>query len=328
MPPFPQLTSGLVAAWEAEVGPDPGKAIEDQHVVSAVVLRQFHDPHRGKLERLNVQRPDATEKLVSAKRTGFARGFLTYATVSAEARWKEIEDHLRAALAAVDSGNWPLPDEHRLTIIGIVALHMARNARYSALHAKTWRELVDRERVRSLIDPQRIQLLRREFRERYGLDAAGPEALGAAYDAAIQDVQDDRLPDRVARFQVEIKFFQLLFWLQHATFQLLRPESGEFFIGDSPTVLLDENRQRFSGMWDLGLDNTTHIHMPLRPGLTVQVALDGGGQFQLGTINDAGVQRANELQVRTALHHVFYRPGPKHRQFIRNVLRTANDQAA
>ncbi len=324
MPPFPQLAPGLVAAWQAAVGPDPAEPIEDQHVVSAVILRQFHDPHRGKLERLNVKRPEAREKLVNAKRTGFARNFLTYATVSAEARWQVMENDLPAALATVDSGSWPIPDEYRLTIIGIVALHMARNARYSALHDKTWQELVDRQRARSRTDPRLSSSLQREFRDRYGLHAAGAEALDAAYDAAVQDAADDQLPDRVARLQVEIKFFQLAIWLRHASFQLLRPEVGEFIIGDSPTVLLDHTRQRFSGVWDLGLDNATHIAMPLRPDLATQVELDGGGQFTLGTINDSGVQRANELQVRTALRHVYYRPGENRRRFVREVLRQAN----
>lgn len=59
---------------------------------------------------------------------------------------------------------------------------------------------------------------------------------------------DGELPDRLARFQVEIKFFQLSVWLLHASFQLLRLEAGEFIIGDSPMVLLDHNRQRFSGV--------------------------------------------------------------------------------
>jgi hypothetical protein len=328
MPLFPQLTPGLVAAWQAAVGPDTTKPIKDQHVVSAVVLRQFHDPHRGKLERLNVKRPEAREKLVNAKRTGFARDFLTYATVSAEARWQAIENDLPAALAAIDSGSEPLSDEHRATIMGIVALHMARNIRYSAVHDTTWRELVDRERARSLTDPQLVASLRREFRERYGLHAAGAESLGTAYDGAVQEAVDNQLPDRVARFQVELKFFQLSAWLRHASFQLLQPEGGEFIIGDSPTVLLDHDRQRFSGVWDLGLDSATHLAMPLRPDLAVRVALDGGGQFTLDRIDETSVGEANELQVRTALHYVFYRPAEKRRQFVRRVLRRPSSRAA
>jgi hypothetical protein len=186
---------------------------------------------------------------------------------------------------------------------------MARNIRYSALHDTTWRELVDGEHARSLTDPQLLVSLQREFHERYGLHAAGAESLGTAYDDAVQKAVDNQLPDRVARFQVELKFFQLSAWLRHASFRLLQPEGGEFIIGDSPTVVLDHDRQRFSGVWDLGLGNATHLVMPLRPDLAVQVALDGGGQFTLDTINETSVQEANELQVRTALHYVFYRPG-------------------
>ncbi|WP_261558924.1 hypothetical protein [Frankia tisae] len=74
----------------------------------------------------------------------------------------------------------------------------------------------------------------------YGLHAAGAEALGAAYDAAVQEAVDGELPDRLVRFQVEIKFFQLSVWLLHTSFQLIRPEAGEI-IGDSPMVLLDHS---------------------------------------------------------------------------------------
>lgn len=47
--------------------------------------------------------------------------------------------------------------------------------------------------------------------------------------------------------------------------------------------------------------------MPLRPDLAVQIALDGGEQFMIVTINDAGVQILNKLQIRTALRYMFYR---------------------
>lgn len=323
MPPFPRLTPTLLAEWQATIGPDADARVSKQHVVSAVILRRFQDPKRNLLERLSVERPNQNERLMGARGAGVVPDFLAYATVSAEARWKMFEDGLHGTLCAIDGGSWPLSEEHQKILIGIVALHMARNIRYSAIHMDSWMTLVARERDRFLAEPDRLKILKREFLRRYGLHAAGVESLGELYDLAIQEVVDGQMPEKLARLFVEVKFFELLFWLPRASFELLRPKAGEFIIGDSPAVLLSDEQGRFGGVWQLGLGDATHVVLPLGPHLMVRVVLDGESRILVGQIGEAGARTMNEAQVRTANKYVFYRPGGKRREFVRETLRRA-----
>ncbi|OHV61406.1 DUF4238 domain-containing protein [Pseudofrankia sp. BMG5.36] len=142
-----------------------------------------------------------------------------------------------------------------------------------------------------------------------------------AGDTAIQEAVDAHA--RQARLQVEMRFFKLLTWLPHASFHLMRPEAGEFVIGDSPTVLHEPGSQQFGGIFQMGIQQATNIVMPLGPQLAVTVVLDGGACFVAGPMSEAGVRLVNEMQVRTALKHVFYRPGAMRREFVRGVLREA-----
>jgi hypothetical protein len=161
-----------------ELEPEADKRIKNQHVVSKVVLKGFAAPssHGAGLQLIPFDlRRGHEQKPRGLAGCGKVPDFLTFASASAEQLWKIVEDQLHDAIAAARSGC--LHNNEALTeaIKDCIALHLVRSIRYLQIHssviAKNTKDV--RRRAVQSYEP----MLRAEFRRRYGLEAAGPEAL-------------------------------------------------------------------------------------------------------------------------------------------------------
>jgi len=104
--------------------------VEDQHVVSKVVLKRFVDVDgkwKGLLYPFRLCYPDARHRLLGPDGCGKIKDWVIYASASAERLWKETEDRLPDALGALDDGILLSNRKHVVTIKNAVALHYARS---------------------------------------------------------------------------------------------------------------------------------------------------------------------------------------------------------
>ena len=126
---------------------------------------------------------DAPGSAVCSLRTR-TRDPLRWASASIEALWKETEDRLPDALAAMDAGTLFTSPEHVAVIKSAIALHFTRSKATWLIHARVWADTVERGRKRWLTE-QRDLLSYLFYREK-GLYPTGDEALGMFADELIE----------------------------------------------------------------------------------------------------------------------------------------------
>ena len=81
--------------------------VTGQHVVSKVILRRFAASSardKGLVYPFRLRHPNARHRLLGPDGCGKIPDFIPYASASIEALWKQTEDKLHDALAAVDEG--------------------------------------------------------------------------------------------------------------------------------------------------------------------------------------------------------------------------------
>jgi hypothetical protein len=87
-------------------GPALGHVTE-QHLISKVLLKRFAEPsgpRRGLICPFRLEYPPARHRLVGADGCAKVNNFVAWASASVERLWKETEDRLPDALAAMDPG--------------------------------------------------------------------------------------------------------------------------------------------------------------------------------------------------------------------------------
>lgn len=154
--------------------------VTDQHVISRVLLRRFAEPwgpDRALLIRpFRLAYPSTRHQPVGPDGCGKVDNFVNWASASVEQLWKETEDRLPDALAAMDAGTLLGHQDHITTVKAAIALHFARSKATLVVHTQVWADTVARGRERWLTENR--QLLASWFYQTKGLFAAGDEALG------------------------------------------------------------------------------------------------------------------------------------------------------
>jgi hypothetical protein len=119
-------------------GPAAGHVTE-QHLISRVLLKRFagpSGPHRGLICPIRLEYPFARHRLVGADGCAKVDNFVAWASGSVERLWKETEDGLHDALAAVDVGTLLGNLRHVSVIKSAIALHFARSKAAQVIHAR------------------------------------------------------------------------------------------------------------------------------------------------------------------------------------------------
>ena len=144
-----------------------------------MLLKRFAEPsgpHRGLICPFRLEYPQARHRLVGPDGCAKVDNFVAWASASVERLWKETEDGLRDALAAMDAGTLFGNAGHVSVIKSAIALHFARSKATQVIHARVWAETVERGRRRWMTEHR--QLLAYWFYREKGLYPAGDEALG------------------------------------------------------------------------------------------------------------------------------------------------------
>jgi hypothetical protein len=153
--------------------------VTEQHVISRVLLKRLAEPsgpHQGLICPFRLEYPRARHRLVGPDGCAKVDNFVGWASASAEKLWKETEDRLPDALAAMDAGTLFADAGHVSVIKDAIALHFARSKASHVIHAQVWAETVERGQRRWMTEHR--QLLASWFYREKGLYPAGDEALG------------------------------------------------------------------------------------------------------------------------------------------------------
>ena len=172
---------------ELQAGGPAAGHVTGQHLISKTLLKRFAEPsgpHRGLICPFGLEYPRARHRLVGADGCAKVDNFVAWASASAERLWKETEDRLPGALAAMDAGTLFTNAGHVSVIKSAIALHFARSKATQVIHARVWAETVERGRRRWMTENR--QLLAYWFYRQKGLYPAGDEALGIFVDELME----------------------------------------------------------------------------------------------------------------------------------------------
>jgi hypothetical protein len=161
--------------------------VSGQHVLSKVILRRFaagSGPGGGLLYPFRLRYPQAHHRLVGPDGCGKVPDFIAFASRSAERLWKQTEDKLHDALAAVDNGTLFDSPAHTAAIKDAIALHYVRSSAARLVHVRTVVRVCAASRARWLTSWR--WLLETEFYRAKGFYAAGDQALGLFLDQMMQ----------------------------------------------------------------------------------------------------------------------------------------------
>jgi hypothetical protein len=280
-------------------GPAVGHVM-GQHLISKVILKRFAErsgPHRGLICPFRLEYPKARHRLVGAGGCAKAANFVAWASASAERLWKETEDKLPDALAAVDAGA-PFGDPgHGSVIKSAIALHFARSKAAHVIHARVWAETVARGRKRWLTEHR--QLLAYWFYKEKGLYPAGNEALGIF-------AEELTLAGSGAlwRERVESLYLQARAMTQAAGLEILSPRGGEFLIGDVPALTVRADHAGVGVLGGIALAEAQSVFLPLGP----RHAAALGRADEIIHLTPDQVAEVNARQLKGAIDYVYLRP--------------------
>jgi hypothetical protein len=124
-----------------------------------VVLKRFAEPsgpNRGLVCPFRLEYPQARHRLVGPGGCAKADDFVAWASSSVERLWKETEDRLPDALAAMDAGTILGNAEHVSVIKSAIALHFARSKAAKVIHTRVWAQTVARGRKRWMTEYRQL----------------------------------------------------------------------------------------------------------------------------------------------------------------------------
>lgn len=223
-----------------ELESEADKRIRNQHVVSRVILKGFAAlGPRGAGWQLTPfdLRLGREQKPRGLAGCGRVPDFLSFASASAEQLWKSVEDQLHDAIAAARSGDLHNDNRYAAAIKDCIALHLVRSIRYLEMHRSIITKSAEDVRRRAL--QSRKTMLQAEFRRRYKLEAAGPEALAMILEGSISEWLALDARGALVRTSMEAMFRRVRETLRAVAVEVLHvPRGYELLISDSPAVTL------------------------------------------------------------------------------------------
>jgi hypothetical protein len=300
------------------LGEEQDPPVRNQHVVSKVLLKGFAAPGRkGSGWQLTPYDVAHNRELRSRslRECGKTENFLAFASGSAENHWATtVENKLGDAVAAARRGEL-LSDRHLVDVIkDAIALHIARSHHYMAVHNESVARTVEEVRRETL--RTREPMLRDEFRRRYGLDAAGPEALGMIVDPPIAEWLELHEQGALVRVTMEETFERTRVALRPMNLEVCHTAAGgELLISDSPAHTV---RYADDGAATLGvaIGDAHAIVMPVAADCVVAI----GPEDLVGQLDPEAVERLNLWQILVAHRYVYYRPRSPLGAFVASVV--------
>ena len=284
----------------------PADRVTGQHVLTKVILRRFaaeSGPDKGLLYPFRLRYPQARHQLIGPDGCGKIPDFIPFASGSAERLWKDTEDKLHDALAAVDNGSLLDSPAHMATIKDAIALHYVRSSAARIVHVRTWLRVLAASRARWLTNWR--WLLEAEFYRVKGFYAAGDQALSVFLDQMMQPSIDRAVSGQLFRVRVEDLFRRAREWMSGQGLEILSPASGEFLIGDVPALTMRYDRSRAGVLGGIALGDANTVIMPLGPRHLAAL----GRTNLVGKLSPDQVVSVNALQIASAIEWVYLRPG-------------------
>jgi hypothetical protein len=301
-------------APEASVDP-----VEGQHVVSKVILRRFvgvDGEGDGLLYPFRLRYPNARHRLLGPDGCGKIKNFVAYASASAERLWKETEDKLPDALAAVDDGSLLSSPEHLATVKDAIALHYARSEATRIVHVRIFIQAAAASRSRWLTDWR--PRLEAAFYQAKGFYAGGDQALGRFLDEMMQPSLDMAASGQLFRERVEDIYLKARVFVSSSGLEVLTSGGSEFLIGDVPALTIPRDGVGLGALGGTALGDARTVIMPLGPRHLVALARTSIS----AELAPDQVASANAYQVRGALEYVYFRPGSGLEDFVRFVIQS------
>jgi hypothetical protein len=296
-------------------------AVEDQHVVSQVILRRFvgaDAKSKGLLYPFRLRYPNARHRLLGPGVCGKIKNLVVYASASAERLWKETEDKLPDALASVDDGTLLGSSEHMTTIKDAIALHYARSEATRMVHTRVFIQAAAASRNRWLTDWR--PRLEQEFYKAKGFYAVGDQALGRFLDEMMQPTLDIAASGKLFRTRIEDIYLKARVFIESYGLEVLSSGSSEFLIGDVPALTIPREGTGLGSLGGTALGDARTVIMPLGPRHLVALA-----RASVSAVLTADqVATANSYQVRGALEYVYLRPGSGLEHFVRTLVESNN----
>jgi len=285
-------------------GPTFGHVTE-QHVISKVVLKRFTEqsgPHRGLICPFRLKYPHARHRLVGADGCAKVDNFVAWASASVERLWKQTEDRLPGALAAMEAGTLFGNAGHVSIIKAAIALHFARSKATQVIHARVWAETVERGRKRWMTDNRGL-LVHLFYREK-GLYPAGDEALGIFVDEIMELSHTLAGSGALWRERIESLYLQTRSITDAAGLEILTAGNGEFLIGDVPGLTVRADRAGVGVLGGIALAEAQSVFLPLGP----KHAAALGPANKIIRLTSGQVAEVNARQLRGAIDYVYLRP--------------------
>jgi hypothetical protein len=299
-------------------GPAAGH-VTGQHVISKVILKRYAEtsgPHQGLICPFRLDYPEARHQPLGPDGCGKVRNFIPWGSASAEQLWKETEDGLSDALAAMDAGALLADAGHVSVIKSAIALHFARSKATWAIHSGVWAQTVERGRRRWLTEHR--QLLARWFYLQKGLYPAGDEALGIFADELMELSLALGRSGALWRERVESLYLNARAMTQAAGLEILTPPAGEeFLVGDVPALTVRADRPGVGVLGGIALAEAQSVFLPLGPRHVVAL----GRADQVIPLTSAQVAEVNARQLNGAIDYVYLRPESPLVETVRSFVR-------
>ncbi|MEV6110468.1 DUF4238 domain-containing protein [Streptomyces sp. NPDC051940] len=289
--------------------------VSRQHVVSKVLLKQFTAPgprsSGNQLVAFDLKYPERHHKLKTPRQCGWVRDFISFDPDSAEDLWRQIEQRVPEVFSALNAGAYF--DDPRLVEVlrDLIAVHMVRSHWYLEVHQQSYKRAYDRLRVGLLRDHS--ERVRAEALRETGLHLTTPGALAAYVDRVMEGSVPAReyVSGKMFRISIEDMFNKIREAIGDWGLEIVRPQQGEFLIGDTPAMTL----RRESDTWTYGvaLGDASTVVLPLGPKCLVALGADNAS----ASIPLQSVYEINVVQVLAAQRHVFFRPGSGLNDFVK-----------
>jgi hypothetical protein len=295
------------------------RRIRDQHVVSKVILRGFAAlGHGGKGWMLTPFDVRVGREMRPRGLAGCGRvpDLLMYAAESAEQLWNaEVETHLRPAIEAARDGHLHDQDAHVAAIRDGIALHLVRSLRYLEVNRAAVTQTI--QNVRRTAPVARKELLEAEFQRRYGLVAAGPEALATLLEGPLAKWRSLDEKGVIARAGIEETFRRVRDTLRPLEVEVWHvPPDHELLISDSPAIAFRYSRDHMRIQANVAVGDASGIALPLARDCLAVI----GPQPKDEELLPSNVELLNRLQVQEARQYVYYHPSGRLKAFVQETI--------
>ena len=292
-----------------QLPPDVGSVPHKQHVVSQAILKGFAAPGtsgRGwSLRPFNVAH-NKVQRDRGLSGCAYVRDFIMYAAQSAELTWKAVEDRLPPAIAAARNGvlHASPASDLRDTITDALALHFVRNNRLLREEARIVAQATSDVRTQALLEHE--AMLRQEFVHRYRIYPAGRQALEAVLDDAMIPWREHIKSGALTRVSLESLFERIRIGLRGMPVEVWHvPRRAELLISDNAAFTFAYSDSNSKIEINMAFGDSRGAALPIARDCLVVI----GPVAKDDELPTDKVDLFNELQVRNADAHVYFRPG-------------------